>query len=174
MEEMKEKIFTRGNGQKVTYSEMITVIAKYIAAKPDATYEISVGTDSQNHKQTHMVEVITVHRVGDGGIFFYVESYIRRINVLKQKIYEETRRSLENAMGFVDALAYELIDYDIDLQEMFEQKRVTFGVHADIGHAGQTKELINEITKWIESLKIDVVIKPDSYAASGVANKLSK
>lgn len=174
MEEMKEKIFTRGNGQKVTYSEMIAVIAKYIAAQPNASYELSVGTDSQNHKQTHMVEVITVHRVGDGGIFFYIESYIRRINVLKQKIYEETRRSLENAIGFVDALAYELIDYDIDLQEMFDRKQVTFGVHADIGHAGQTSELINEISKWIQSLKIDVVIKPDSYAASGVANKLSK
>lgn len=171
---MKEKIFTRGNGQKVTYSEMIAVIAKYIAAQPNASYELSVGTDSQNHKQTHMVEVITVHRVGDGGIFFYIESYIRRINVLKQKIYEETRRSLENAIGFVDALAYELIDYDIDLQEMFDRKQVTFGVHADIGHAGQTSELINEISKWIQSLKIDVVIKPDSYAASGVANKLSK
>lgn len=154
--------------------EMIKIIAEYIAKAPEAFYEITVGTDSQNHKKTHMVEVIAVHRIGDGGIFFYIESYIDRINVLKQKIYEETRRSLENAMGFVDALAYELIDYDIDLQEMFDRKQVSFGVHADIGHAGKTSELISEIKGWIESLKIDVVIKPDSYAASGIANKISK
>ena len=170
----KEKIFTRGNGDKVSYQEMIKIISKYIATQPLASYEITVGTDSQSHKRCHMVEVIAVHRIGDGGIFFYVESYIDRINVLKQKIYEETRRSLENAMGFVDALAYELIDYDIDLQEMFNRKQISFGVHADIGHAGKTSELISEIKGWIESLKLDVVIKPDSYAASGIANKISK
>ena len=169
-----EKIFTRGNGEKVTYDEMIKIIAKFIADKPNEHYDVTVGTDSQNHKMTHMVEVIAVHRVGDGGIFFYVESWIKKIDILKEKIYEETRRSLENAMGFVDSLAYELINYDIDLDEMAKEKRFGFAVHADIGHAGGTQQLISEITGWIKSLKFDVVIKPDSYAASGVANKISK
>lgn len=43
-----EKIFIRGNADrtKVTYSEMIKVIADYIRANPNAEYDITVGTDS--------------------------------------------------------------------------------------------------------------------------------
>ena len=68
-----DKIFTRGNRAKtkVKFDEVIKIIAKFIADKPDAEYDITIGTDSQNHKYTRMVEVIAVCRVGDGGIFFY-------------------------------------------------------------------------------------------------------
>lgn len=48
---------------------------------------------------------------------------------------------------------------------------LVFSVHADIG---KTKELIKEICSWIEALGFEARIKPDSYAASGVANMLSK
>ena len=112
-----EKIFTRGNGEKVRYSQIGSIVADYIAKAPNASYEITVGTDSQNHKCTRMVEVIAVHRIGDGGIFFYRKQDIPKIRVLKTKIQEETSRSIENATGFVDALAYALIDYDLDLDE---------------------------------------------------------
>lgn len=169
-----EKIFTRGNGQKVNSEGLIQVVADYIAKAPNATYEITVGTDSQNHKCTRMVEVIAVHRVGDGGIYFYRKEDIKKIRVLKEKIIEETARSLENATGFVDGLAYALIDYDIDLEEMVNDGRFNFAVHADIGRVGKTKDLIREITSWIENLGFEVCIKPDSYAASGVANRITK
>ena len=58
----KEKIFRRGNGEKCTQSEMIQLIADYIAEDTDKTYDITVGTDSQNHSATKMVEVIAVLR----------------------------------------------------------------------------------------------------------------
>lgn len=167
---MITKKFKRGNGQTVDYESMIAVVAKYIADAPMATYDITVGTDSQNHKETKMVEVIAVHRVGDGGIFFYRTEYIPKIRVLKEKIVEETARSIENATGFVDGLGVALIDYDIDIDEI----DVNFAVHADIGKVGKTKALIAEITSWIEAAGFDVCIKPDSYAASGVANRISK
>ena len=171
-----EKIFTRGNAErtKVTYSEMIKVIADYIRANPNAEYDITVGTDSQNHKMTRMVEVIAICRIGDGGIFFFRREDIPKIKALKEKIIEETNRSLENATGFIDALQEELLEDDIDLDIMFDEDRLTFAVHADIGHRGKTKELIKEICAWIEASGFEARIKPDSYAASGVANMLSK
>lgn len=172
----EEKIFTRGNVErtKVTFSEAIKVIADYIRVNPNAEYDITVGTDSQTHKYCRMVEVIAVCRVGDGGIFFYRREDIPKIKVLKEKIIEETNRSIENATGFIDKLQEELLEDNIDLDEMFLEERLAFAVHADIGKRGKTKELIKEICSWIEASGFEARIKPDSYAASGVANMLSK
>lgn len=169
-----EKMFKRGNGQEVSYSEMIKVIADYIRVNPSASYDITVGTDSQTHKYCRMVEVIAVCRIGDGGIFFFRREDIPKIKVLKEKIIEETNRSIENAIGFIDALQSELLEDNIDLDIMFDENRLAFAVHADIGRRGKTKELIKEICGWIEASGFEARIKPDSYAASGVANMLSK
>lgn len=149
----EEKIFIRGNAErtKVTYSEMIRVIADYIRANHNAEYDITVGTDSQNHKMTRMVEVIAVCRVGDGGIFFYRREDIPKIKALKEKIIEETNRSIENATSFIDKLQEELLEDNTDLDEMFLEERLAFAVHADIGKRGKTKELIKEICAWIEA-----------------------
>lgn len=171
-----EKIFTCGNTNrtKVTYSEMIKVIADYIRVNPNAEYDITVGTDSQTHKYCRMVEVICICRIGDGGIFFFRREDIPKIRGLKEKIIEETNRSIENATGFMDKLQEELLEDNIDLDEMFLEERLAFAVHADIGRRGKTKELIKEICAWIEASGFEARIKPDSYAASGVANMLSK
>lgn len=169
-----EKMFKRGNGQEVSYSKMIKVIADYIRVNPSASYDITVGTDSQTHKYCRMVEVIAVCRIGDGGIFFFHREDIPKIRVLKEKIIEETNRSIENAIGFIDALQNELLEDNIDLDIMFDENRLAFAVHADIGRRGKTKELIKEICGWIEASGFEARIKPDSYAASGVANMLSK
>lgn len=169
-----EKMFKRGNGQEVSYSEMIRVIADYIRVNPSASYDITIGTDSQSHKTTRMIEVICIHRIGDGGIFFFHKEDIPKIKVLKEKIIEETNRSIENAVGFIDALQMELLEDNIDLDIMFDENRLAFAVHADIGRRGKTKELIKEICGWIEASGFEARIKPDSYAASGVANMLSK
>ena len=83
---------------------MIKVIADYIRANPNAEYDITVGTDSQTHKYCRMAEVICICRIGDGSIFFFRREDIPKIRVLKEKIVEETSRSIENATGFIDAL----------------------------------------------------------------------
>ena len=62
-------MFRSASGQEMTEDQIINKIAKYIADQPNATYEFTVGTDSQNHRQTKMVEVIAVHRQGNGGIY---------------------------------------------------------------------------------------------------------
>lgn len=169
-----EKMFKRGNGQIVSYDEMIKIIADYIRVSPQSSYDITIGTDSQSHKITRMIEVICIHRIGDGGIFFFHKEDIPKIKVLKEKIIEETNRSIENAIGFIDALQMELLGDNIDLDIMFNENRLAFAVHADIGRRGKTKELIKEICGWIEASGFEARIKPDSYAASGIANMLSK
>ena len=165
-----EKIFTRGNGKKVNYNQMIRIIADYIKSELKAEYDITIGTDSQTHSESKIVEVIAVHRVGDGGIFFYFSEYVNRFRVLKEKIIEETSRSLENANGFLDNIELLLLEDDIDIEKL----NLNFHIHCDIGHNGKTRELIKEITNWVESYGYDCLIKPESYTASGIANKFSK
>jgi predicted RNase H-related nuclease YkuK (DUF458 family) len=165
-----EKLFTRGNGQRVNYNQMIKIIADYIKKDLKAEYDITIGTDSQTHSEVKIVEVIAVHKVGDGGIFFYHSEYRERFRALKEKIVEETSRSLENANGFLDNIELLLLEDNIDIEEL----NLNFHIHCDIGHKGKTKELIKEITNWVESLGYDCLIKPESYTASGIANKFSK
>ncbi len=167
---MINTIFTRPSGQKVTSKEIIDIITNYILENIHANYEITVGTDSQNFDRTKMVEVIAVHRIGKGGIFFYNISYINKINNLRQKITEETQRSLTIADGLLEELEISLIDHNIDINEL----NMNFQIHCDIGQEGKTKTLIKEITNWVTSLGYICLIKPDSYTASGIANKYSK
>lgn len=163
-------MFRSARGVEMTMEEIIAKVANYIADQPSAHYEFTVGTDSQNHSRTKMVEVIAVHRQGNGGIYFYNIEYMRKISNLKQKISTETSRSLEIANGLVDKLELALYEYDIDINNL----DLTFQIHCDIGQDGKTSMLINEITKWVTACGYTCLIKPYSYTASGIANKYSK
>lgn len=166
----RDKIFTRGAGDKVNYSDMIQAIKDFIVASPNSEYELTVGTDSQTHEKCRMVEVIALHRIGHGGIFFYRVDYVRKIKSLKEKIVEETSRSLENASGLLDDVQLQLLEEGIDIDDL----NIHFVIHCDIGHEGKTQALIKEIVSWVHSAGYECQIKPDSYAASGIANKISK
>lgn len=163
-------MFRSASGQAMTMDEIIDKIARFILKDPDASYEFTVGTDSQNHGQTKMVEVIAVHRKGNGGIYFYNIEYVRRISNLKQKINEETSRSLNIANGLIERLELRLYEDDVDISDL----DVSFQIHCDIGRCGKTSMLIQEITGWVTSCGYVCLIKPDSYTASGIANKHSK
>lgn len=168
---VKEKMFRRGNGRtKVSRSEMIRLIAGFIAEDIANEYEITIGTDSQTGFDSKIVDVVAIHRIGHGGIFFYHTDHIKRFRTLTEKIYEETRRSLEDAQDFTDDLGLTLLEKNIDIDTL----KVRFQIHCDIGHDGKTQSLIKEITAWVRSVGYDVAIKPDSYAASAIANKFSK
>lgn len=154
------KSYTYG---EVSMNEMIEIINNYIKDDENSDYTVSVGTDSQNHELTKMVVVIAIHRHGKGGIFFYDIKYEPKITNIKQKIYYETSLSLDIASKIAECFA------DNNIQENIE-------VHVDIGNSkfGKTKDLITEIVGWVEGAGYNCKIKPESYAASWIANKISK
>lgn len=162
--------FLRADRSEVTPAQMINIITEYILQDTMAPYEFTVGTDSQNFDKTKIVEVIAVHRLGRGGIFFTYTEFIDKIDILNVKIVEETQRSLANAEGLVDELDLSLMEHDIDINDL----DIRFQIHCDIGTNGKTSMLIKEITNWVTSLGYTCCIKPESYAASGIANKYSK
>ncbi len=146
---------------KVTFEEMTSIIKDFIMKSPKNHYNISVGTDSQNFGYTKIVVVVAVHRVGKGGIFFYDINRIERINNIPQKILYETSVSLDIATKLSDFFREEELNYDIS-------------IHVDVGENGKTSKLIPEIVGWIKACGFHCETKPNSYAASSIADKFSK
>lgn len=154
----------------VTIEEVAKIVAEYILANEDSVYEISIGTDSQTFAEVKMVEVIAIHRVGRGGIYFYKKDYIPRFHGLREKIFDETSRSINLANAFYEALELILFEHEKTLEDFHIHNQI----HCDIGTVGATNVLIPEITGWVRSAGYECCIKPDSYTASGVANRISK
>ena len=155
---------------EVSIEKIAKIVADYIMKDEKAKFSITIGTDSQTYSEVKMVEVIAIHKEGKGGIYFYRKEFLDRFPSLRQKIFDETSRSLRLADSFYEALELEFIERN----KVIEDYNIHNQIHCDIGPVGATKSLIAEITGWVKSAGYECCIKPDSYAASGVANKLSK
>lgn len=135
----------------------------------DVPLQITVGTDSQNNfSTTKIVTVIAVTCEGHGGIFFYEVSNIKRISDVRMKLTEETTRSLNVMTELVEIL--EKSEYD----KLRENSSLAIHVDAGWSDKGKTKELIPMLVGWIKACGYDCAIKPASYCASSIADRLSK
>lgn len=146
---------------KVSDEKMIDIIKKFLEQAPESSYNISVGTDSQNFNCTKTVVVVAIYRVGNGGIFFYDIKRVKKINNLSQKLFFETSISLDIATKLSQVLEREEIDFGIS-------------IHVDAGKSGQSSKLIPEIVGWIKSCGFGCETKPNSYAASSIADRYTK
>jgi len=158
---------------KVDLQQIVEIIRDYIMRSPDSDYEITIGTDSQNFNRTKIVTVIAVHKIGGGGIFFYDIVYLPIIKELRRKLNTETQMSIDLANAFVEEL-----EAEFDRSGWFyDDYKISFQLHCDIGYNGKTSALIPEITGWVKAAvpeEFTPIIKPESFAASSIANKYSK
>ena len=131
--------------------------------------EIAIGSDSQNKDYTKMVTVIVIYAEGKGGISFNYTEKIKRIESVKEKLEIETSRSLITATTLID-----ILENNPKYHEMYLDCPIS--IHIDAGNSvkGKTKDLIKFVTGWVHATGFNCVIKPDSYAASSVADKISK
>ena len=136
-------------------------ILRFLAVDSESTYQIVVGTDSQPHNGSGVdfVTAIVVHRRGHGGIYFWKRVVNKKKYVLRQRMYEEATMSLAMAEEVVGLLHKDgITKYDVE-------------IHVDIGTVGKTREMIAEIIGMIRGSGYAVKMKPDSYAASKVADR---
>ena len=136
-------------------------ILDFFAKDPEKKYQLVVGTDSQPHNGSGVdfVTAIVVHRVGSGGIYFWRRAVVKKHFVLRQRMYEEAVMSLEMAEAVL-ALFHKdgITKYDVE-------------IHVDIGNIGDTRDMITEIVGMIRGSGYIVKTKPESYAASKVADR---
>ena len=136
-------------------------ILDFLAKEPEHKYQLVVGTDSQPHNGAGVdfVTAIVVHRIGRGGIYFWKRMINKKRYVLRQRMYEEAALSLEMAETVIALLHKDgITKYDVE-------------IHVDIGKFGDTREMIAEIVGMIRGSGYNVKIKPESYAASKVADR---
>ena len=93
---------------------------------------------------------------------------INRINDVRMKLTEETTRSLNIMTQLV-----EIMEKD-EYKELRDNS--TLAIHVDAGWSdkGKTKELIPMLVGWIKACGYNCEVKPNSFASSSIADKLSK
>lgn len=164
-------MFRTGIGKEIRFEDIGSLMNDFFQRTKhyESEYEIIIGTDSQNHSQTKVVSVVCIVCHGHGGIFFYEITQEPLIKDVRKKLHIETMESLNVATKLVD-----LLEQNSDYSEMYLECPIS--IHVDAGNSpkGKTKELIPEIVGWIKACGYDVKVKPDSFCASSIADRISK
>ncbi len=166
------------NFQSRTYGsvdirEIAHIIRKTVSENPDRKYVLAVGSDSQNTYDTKIVQVLVLHTVGTGGIFFYHTERVRRIQSLREKLITETEKSLRVA----DEMLKELENLFDEDEFDYTTKNIALQFHCDVGNTGKSSTMIKEVIGYVKGVlqeNYDVLIKPEAFAASSIADKISK
>jgi predicted RNase H-related nuclease YkuK (DUF458 family) len=152
---------------RLAFEEVISEIENYIKKDPEKEYELVVGCDSSSGKEPFFPVCIVLLKKGHGGRFF-----LKRIHYSQKKFYSFKERILQEVF-----LSCQLaLDLREILEKKFEQKNYKFSfkyIHADVGENGATKEMVKEVINLIRSNGFEPKIKPESFAASVVADKYS-
>jgi uncharacterized protein len=145
----------------MTVNEVVRTIVDFMKAEPQRRYKVTIGTDSEllAGKSADFVTAIVVHRVGNGGRYFWRRFELGKFHTLRDRIIKEVLISIEVAEKVLAELKKSpLPEFD-------------FEIHADIGENGPTKAMIQEVVAMIRGNNFQVRTKPESYAASNVADR---
>jgi hypothetical protein len=153
--------FNSSQGVRFSTEGVVREIVSFMEVEPQRRYKLMIGTDSELYDKVKadFVTAIVVHRVGSGGRYFWRRQELEGFRTLRDRMIKEAMMSLDVAK---EVLVYlkggEVPDFD-------------FEIHIDIGTNGSTKTMIQELVGLIRANNFEVKTKPESYAASSVADK---
>lgn len=158
---MNQILFNSSCGLKLSVTQVVGEVAAFMDADPKRSYRITIGTDSLrlSDGRADFVTAVVVHRVGNGGRYFWRRLELGKFHTLRDRIIKEVMMSLDIAKDI--------------LAELRKGKIGTFDfeIHADIGENGETKAMIQEVVGMIRAYNFEARTKPESYAASCVADR---
>ncbi len=136
-------------------------IISFMEADKNRRYKVIIGTDSELYERTKadFVTAVVVHRVGNGGKYFWRRIELDNFHTLRSRITREVMLSLD--------IAKDILNY---LKE-FDAPSFDFEIHVDVGENGKTKVMIQELLGIIRANNFEARVKPESYAASSVADR---
>jgi len=142
------------------YRQVLNKIADYIKEDLDSSYKIIVGSDSQARiGDVDFVTAIIAHRLGKGGIYFWRKTKLHNQHSMQERIARETQMSLELAWQMRE-------DFRHNGLSAYEPE-----VHLDVGMDGVSRDMVKWVTGMILGSGFVYKIKPDSFAASSVADR---
>ena len=155
---------TKGN---LSLASVIEEMVSFLKEKPEKFYDIIVGCDSSSGEEPHFPVAVVVLRVGEGGRFF-----LKKIGYHNRKFYNWKERILEEVLLSCELALYLRENFEKRIKTVDSSLRYQFRyIHADVGEAGQTKDMIKEVTGLIRGNGFEPKIKPESFAASVVADR---
>lgn len=149
----------------LTLEKVLEEIAVFVDSDGQSYYRLVIGSDShikhvEGKSQTDFVTAIVIHRIGKGARYFWSKDRVPRTPSLREKIYTETLRSLTTAQEVLPKLQNKLSPDKYELE-----------IHIDVGLKGPTREMIKEVVGMVNGNGFKVKTKPESWAASSVADK---
>jgi len=156
-------MFNTPYGLKLTTSQVVEEIIRYMKADNQHRYKIIIGTDSAGLNSPNFlvdfVTAIVVRRIGNGGRYFWRRLELGKFHTLRDRILQEVILSLEAAKEILATLKTQ------------ESPNFDFEIHVDIGANGETNAMIQEVVGMIRANNFEARTKPESYAASNVADR---
>lgn len=155
-----EKFNSPSLGQ-VSPDGLVSRIKEFIAANTEKEYQLIIGTDSlpNSRGEVYLVTAIVLHRVGNGGIYFWQRTLTHKLQNLRDRMYAEALASISTAQLLERAVGHDVID-----QQNIE-------IHVDVGEFGPTRDMIQELVGMIVAYGYSAKTKPESFAASKVADR---
>jgi predicted RNase H-related nuclease YkuK (DUF458 family) len=156
-----EILFKDSKGNHLDPSAVAEEITAFMDADDTRSYKVTIGTDSMLYadKNADFVTAIVVHRVGNGGRYFWRRTSFGNFYTLRDRILKEVLVSLDLAK--------------LVIEELRRAGNTTFDleIHVDVGENGETKQMIQELVGMIRANNFEAKTKPQSYAASCVADR---
>lgn len=148
---------------KCSLEQMMEEIQTYVREDPESDYKVMIGTDSMTRNlETVFVTAIIIQRMGRGALFYYTKHYHRAMRDLRYRIYRETEYSLSCVDLLKENGFFQMVT-DLPME-----------IHLDVGQQGETRKVIQEVVGWVTSVGYEAKIKPESYAASAVADRFTR
>jgi predicted RNase H-related nuclease YkuK (DUF458 family) len=155
--------FSNAFGSQLSIRKVVAEIMAFMAAAPLRQYKVTIGTDSEllASKKADFVTAIVVHRIGNGGRYFWQRFTLGTFHTLRDRIIREVLISIDVAKAMI-----------LELEKVKSQMpEFEFEIHADIGQNGPTKQMIQEVVGMIRANNFEARTKPESYAATNVADR---
>lgn len=155
-------MFRDACGLQLNTEKMVEAIIFFMRETPNRRYKIMVGTDSVLgiDGSADFATAVVVHRVGNGGRYFWRRLELDNFYTLRDRIIREVLVSLDAGRELLETLRRDKNTPQFD-----------FEIHADIGENGETRVMMQEVLGMIRAYNFEAKTKPESYAATKVADR---
>lgn len=161
---MEKDFFHSPTKGRLQLAEVIQEIANFIGQDDQSKYRLVVGTDSNGGRETDFVTAVIIYRIGHGGRYFWKRTNGHKVyHTIRDRIYQEVALSLQVAQDMLKKLESSLAGDNLP--------KYDFQIHIDVGQNGPTREMIREVVGMVRGNGFKAKIKPESYAASYVADR---
>lgn len=160
IDSVNSKLFYDSFGKACALNDVVDEIVAFMGADPARRYNIIIGTDSENYEEADFVSAVIVHRVGNGGRYWWRRIRMPYFKALRTRIWKEVSFSLELAQAFLAA---------VTARKNFPEFQLE--IHVDVGTKGETRAILQEVVGVVRGSGFLVRTKPESFGATKVADR---